>query len=172
MSDIIKLKLKLLKKNENRNLKIKLKNITCSVIKLDSNNKAYPEYNIKIENSPWVIYLEKNETKKLYDSFYATRKHPKFSNDYWYDLEKFNLLLESIKNHGYKNNFCNNIDFQKNFNGNNWQGGKGPIKISKKGSITDGHHRCAILYYLYGANFTIEIKNDNTIKDIPPLNKL
>ena len=41
-------------------------------------------------------------------------------------------------------------EFQKTFNGINWQGGKGTIKISGNGKIGDGHHRCAILYFLYG----------------------
>ena len=32
---------------------IKLKNIKCSVIKLDKNNKVYVDNRVKIEDSPW-----------------------------------------------------------------------------------------------------------------------
>ena len=148
---------------------IKLKNIKCSVIKLDKNNKVYVDNRVKIEDSPWVVYLKHNDTKLLFDSFYATRKHPKHDDNYWYDLENFDKLVNSIKINGYKNELCNNSNFQDDFNGKTWQGGLGPIKISKYGNISDGHHRCAILYYLYGPEFEIEITNNYTIKNIPPL---
>ena len=150
---------------------IKLKNLTCSVIKLNENKNAYVDSNVKIEDSPWVIYLQENNKKPLYDSFYATRKHPDHKDDYWYDIKNFDKLVESIKVNGYRNNFCNNPNFQDKFNGKDWQGGKGPIKLSEQGKIGDGHHRCAILYYIYGPEYEIKLLNNWLIDDIPPLFK-
>ena len=138
---------------------IKLKDLTCSVIKFKDDKKGvYVDSNVKIEESPWVPYLKNKNTDKLYESFYATQNHPDHPNDYWYDINKFDKLVDSIKKNGYKNDYCNNPLFQDKFN-NNWQGGKGTINISHNRQIYDGHHRCAILYYLYGPDFEIEINN-------------
>lgn len=149
---------------------IKLKELKCSVIKFkDDKKNVYVDSNVKIEESPWVIYLKEKNIKPLYDSFYATRKHPEHPNDYWYDITKFDKLVESIKIHGYKNELCNNPSFQNKFNGSNWQGGIGPIKVSKTGQIGDGHHRCAILYYLYGSEYEIKLLDNWKIDNIPSL---
>ena len=148
---------------------LKLKDLTCSVIKLDTNDQAYDDHTVKLEDSPWVIYLQDNNTVPLYNSFYATRKHPYHKDDYWYDVTKFDTLVESIKKLGYKNSLCNNKVFQDNFNGNDWQGGRGAIKMSFSGKIGDGHHRCAVLYYLYGPEYEINILPNCLIDDIPPL---
>jgi hypothetical protein len=148
---------------------IKLKELTCSVIKLDTNKKVYVDNKVKIEDSPWIIYLNEKNTKPLYDSFYATRKHPQHPNDYWYDISNFDRLVESIRIYGYKNEFCNNPSFQNSFNSSEWPGGKGPIKVSKTKQIGDGHHRCAILYYLYGPDYEIKLLNNRIIQDVPPV---
>ena len=99
---------------------MKLKNLKCSIHKLDKFNKFYIDI-VNIEESPWVIYLRDNDTKPLYDSFKATQTHPKWPNDYWYNIENFDKLVESIKKYGYKNEFCNNDKFQNKFNGKNWR---------------------------------------------------
>lgn len=138
---------------------MKLKSLTCSVIKFkDDKKNVYTDSNVKIDDSPWIPYLKNKNTDKLYESFRATQNHPDHPNDYWYDVEKFDKLVESIQNNGYKNDYCNNPLFQNNFN-NKWRGGKGKINISNKGEIGDGHHRCAILYHLYGPDFEIEVNN-------------
>ena len=144
---------------------MKLKNLKCSIHKLDRFNNFYIDI-VNIRDSPWVVYLRDNDTKPLYDSFKATQTHPDWPNDYWYNIENFDRLVESIKKYGYKNEFCNNDIFQNKFNGKNWQGGRGPIKIYNN-NISDGHHRCAILYFLYGPEYDIEIKN-HILQDIKP----
>ena len=48
-------------------------------------------------------------TVKLYESFIATQKHPDHPDDYWYPIEKFNVLVENIKKYGYQNEICNNF---------------------------------------------------------------
>ena len=147
-----------------------LKDLKCSVIKFQNkeDNIVYVDEHVKIENSPWVIYLKTKNTEPLYESFYATQQHPDHDNNYWYNIENFDKLVESIKKYGYKNEFCNNSEFQKTFNGINWQGGKGTIKISGNGKIGDGHHRCAILYFLYGPNYEIKLKTNFEIENIDP----
>lgn len=147
-----------------------LKDLKCSIIKFKNKEKniVYVDQNVKIENSPWVIYLKTKNTEPLYESFYATQQHPDHDNNYWYNIENFDKLVESIKKYGYKNEFCNNLEFQKKLNGENWQGGKGTIKIGHNGKIGDGHHRCAILYFLYGPNYEIKLKNNFEIENIDP----
>jgi len=147
---------------------MKLKNVKCSIHKLDNNNKFYVDV-VNIGCSPWVIYLQTKNTKPLYDSFKATQTQPSWPDDYWYDIKDFDKLVESIKKYGYKKEFCNNKKFQNNFNGKNWKGGKGVVKMHTNGNIQDGHHRCAILYFLYGPEYEITIKN-NILQNIPPLN--
>ena len=149
---------------------LKLKQLTCSVIKMDKNNTAYVDANVKLNESPWYIYLKYKNVEPLYESFYATRKHPDHKNDYWYDISNFDKLVESIKINGYKNELCNNKTFQDKFNGNKWQGGKGPIKVSTCGKVGDGHHRCVILYYLYGPEYDIKLLDNYLIDNIPPIN--
>ena len=112
------------------------------------------------------LFNEKN-TKLLYDSFMLQENIR--SSNIKHDLTKFDKLVESIKFNGYKNEYCNNPSFQNKFNGSDWQGGKGPIKISKNGQIGDGHHRCAILYYLYGSEYEIKLLDNWRIDNIPPL---
>ena len=148
-----------------------LKNLTCSVIKFTDRQKktVFVDHNVKIEDSPWVIYLKTKNTEPLYESFYATQKHPDHDNNYWYNIENFDKLFESIKNLGYKNEYCNNEEFQTSFNGSNWQGGKGTIKIGSNGKIGDGHHRCAILYFLYGPDYEIKLCGNYEIENIKPL---
>jgi hypothetical protein len=148
-------------------MKIKLKDLYCSVIKLDKNGNSYVDNKVKIEDSPWVDFLINKSTKKLYESFYATQKHPEHLNNYWYPIEKFNILVENIRKYGYRNEFCNNKQIQDNLNGDNWPGGKGPIKINGN-KIGDGHHRCCILYYLYGGNYEIKI-NNYLVENIEPI---
>jgi hypothetical protein len=150
-------------------MKLKLKELYCSVIKLNNEGKAYVDIRVKLCDSPWVDYLNTGSTDKLYESFRATQKHPDHPDNYWYPIEKFGLLVENIKKYGYKNSFCNNKEIQDKLNGDNWPGGKGPIKIGGGGKIGDGHHRCCILYYLYGGDYEIEITNC-LVKDIPPIN--
>ena len=137
----------------------KLKNLKCSVIKFDSNNNSYVDHNVKLEDSPWIPYLENKNTDKLFESFKATQNHPDHLDNYWYPLEKFDKLVESIKKYGYKSEFCNNMKFQNTFNGNDWPGGKGIVKIGD-GKIGDGHHRCAILYYLCGPEKEVVVINN------------
>jgi len=148
-----------------------LKNLYCSVIKFSDKEKktVFVDENVKLEDSPWVIYLKNNNTEPLYESFYATQNHPAHDNNYWYNIENFDKLVESIKKHGYQNEFCNNKEFQTSFNGSNWQGGKGRIKIGPNGKIGDGHHRCAILYFLYGPDFEIKPIGNCEIENIKPL---
>lgn len=145
----------------------KLKNLRCSVIKLNKDGIAYVDHNVKLEDSPWVDYLINKSTTKLFDSFKATQKHPDHPDDYWYPLEKFDRLVENIKKKGYINEFCNNSNIQNSWNGKDWPGGKGPIKIGPNGKIGDGHHRCCILYYFYGPEYEIQLKNF-LIHNIPP----
>ena len=146
----------------------KLKSLTCSVIKFKGADReeSYVDSNVPIENSPWVTYLRDNDTGPLYESFYATQKHPDHKDDYWYDVKNFDRLVESIKHFGYKNELCNNPKFQDRFNGKSWQGGKGTIKIGN-GRIGDGHHRCAILYRLYGPDYIIHV-NNCIVSNVPP----
>ena len=148
-------------------MRIKLKDLYCSVIKLDNNGTAYVDERVKLGDSPWVDYLNTGSTVKLYESFRAVQKHDDHLNDYWYPLEKFNILVENIKKYGYKNEICNNKNVQDKLNGENWPGGKGPIKIGGN-KIGDGHHRCCILYHLYGGDYEIEV-NNYLIKNIEPI---
>tara|TARA_B100001142_G_scaffold236619_1_gene235102 strand:+ start:4007 stop:4450 length:444 start_codon:yes stop_codon:yes gene_type:complete len=147
---------------------MKLQNVKCSIHKLDSNNKFFVDI-VNIKDSPWVTYLEKKNTEPLYNSFKATQSHPDWPNDYWYDIKDFDKLVESIKKYGYVKELCNNETFQNNFNGKNWKGGKGPVKIMPDGNIYDGHHRCAIFYFLYGPEYELNIKN-TILQNIPPIN--
>tara|TARA_Y100000389_G_scaffold162758_1_gene165661 strand:+ start:3515 stop:3982 length:468 start_codon:yes stop_codon:yes gene_type:complete len=152
---------------------MKLNELLCSVIKFSNKEKKEVFIDIiNIKNSPWVVYLETKNTEPLYESFYATQNHPDHPNNYWYDITNFDKLVESIKKYGYRNELCNNEIFQKTFNGNNWHGGKGPIKIgcTTNTHINDGHHRCAILYFLYGPEFEIKVCNNGFIENIPPKN--
>ena len=149
-------------------MKFKLKDLKCYVHKLDKKNKFFID-TVSIKDSPWVIYLTLKDTKPVYDSFKATQTQPDFPNDYWYDIKDFDKLVESIKKYGYKKEFCNNEKFQNEFNGDNWTGGKGVIKISRNKHIGDGHHRCAILYYLYGPEYEINL-DGNVLQDIEPIN--
>lgn len=150
-------------------MRLKLKDLKCSIHKLDKNNKFFIDI-VSIKDSPWVIYLTLKDTEPLYNSFKATQTHPNFPNDYWYDIKDFDKLVESIKKYGYKKEFCNNEKFQNKFNGDNWKGGKGTIKISRNGHIGDGHHRCAILYYLYGPEYEVNI-DENILQSIEPIIK-
>ena len=84
-------------------MKLKLKNLYCSIIKLNDKGFAYVDHNVKIEDSPWIDYLKNNSTEKLYESFKATQKHPDHKDDYWYPIEKFDLLVENMIKYGYKN---------------------------------------------------------------------
>ena len=43
------------------------------------------------------------------------------------------------------------------------------IKVSKTGWIGDGHHRCAILYYLYGPEYEIKLLGNWKIDNVLPL---
>ena len=138
---------------------MKLKHLLCSVIKLDQYNKAYVDDKVKLGDSPCVDYLNSGSTVKLYESFIATQKHPDHPDDYWYPIEKLNVLVENIKKYGYQNEICNNKLVQDELNGENWPGGKGPIIIGNNGKIGDGHHRCCILYHIYGGDYEIEINN-------------
>ena len=45
---------------------IKLKEFTCSLIKLDTNKKVYVDNKVKIEDSPWIIYLNEKNTLSVY----------------------------------------------------------------------------------------------------------
>jgi len=151
-------------------MKIKLSDITCSVIKFKEDKKeVYVDNNVQLKDSPWFIYLTTKNTDSLYESFYATRKHNDHKNDYWYNIKNFDKLFLSIKLFGYRKKLCNNSQFQNRFNGNKWQGGKGPIKIDKNGKICDGHHRCVILYYLFGPNYIINIDKFKFVNDIRPI---
>lgn len=148
-------------------MKLKLKDLYCSVIKLDNDNNSYVDNKVKLGDSPWVEYLINKSTNKLYKSFYATQKHPDHPDDYWYPIEKFDLLLKNIKKYGYKNEICNNKEVQDKLNGEHWPGGKGPIKIYGN-NISDGHHRCCILYYIYGPDYELDIDSNHLIKNIKP----
>lgn len=147
---------------------MKLKDLKCSVHKLDSNGKFYIDI-VNIQNSPWIPYLKNKNTKHILDSFKATRANKDHPNDYSYPFDKFDKLVSSIKKHGYRNDFCNNPTFQDKFNGTNWPGGKKQIFINPNCEICDGHHRCAILYHIYGPEFSINVINGK-IQNIPPLN--
>ena len=147
--------------------KHKLKNLTCSVIKI-KNNISYADHNVKLEDSPWIPYLIDRNTGKLFESFRATQTHPEHKADYWYPLENFDKLFQSIKQYGYRQELCNS-NFQKKFNGNDWPGGKGVVKIGANGKIGDGHHRCAILYYIYGPNKEVNTIN-NILQNVEPIN--
>ena len=72
-----------------------------------------------------------------------------------------------MRKYGYRNEYCNNKKIQDKLNGENWPGGKGPIKIGGN-QIGDGHHRCCILYYLYGGDYEIEV-NNYLVKNIDPI---
>ena len=148
-------------------MKIKLEDLYCSIIKLDNNGEAYVDTKVKLGDSPWVDYLKDGSTERLYESFRATQKHREHPDDYWYPIEKFDLLLENMRKYGYRNEYCNNKKIQDKLNGENWPGGKGPIKIGGN-QIGDGHHRCCILYYLYGGDYEIEV-NNYLVKNIDPI---
>lgn len=148
-------------------MNIRLKDLKCSVWKLDSTGNPYVD-KVKIEDSPWVEYLRNKNTKPLYDSFYATRKSNEHPDDYWYPVEKFDNLYESIKENGYKNSFCNNPNSEFLKENKDWPGGKGTIKLGYDGSIGDGHHRCAILFLIYGPEKIINVRN-GIPSDIEPL---
>lgn len=152
-------------------MKLKLKNLVCAVFKFKpgSTEESYPDFNVNIADSPWVPYIKNKDTGPLYESFHATRKHPDHPDDYWYNVEKFDKLVESIRTRGYVNKLCNNPSFQDEFNGSDWQGGKGTIKVSPYGNVADGHHRCAILYCLYGPEYEITLTSGGEIEDVPPL---
>ena len=83
-------------------MKLKLKELYCSVIKLDQYERAYVDDKVKLGDSPWIDYLHNGSTVKLYESFIATQKHPHHPDDYWYPIEKFNVLVENIKKYGNK----------------------------------------------------------------------
>ena len=146
---------------------VKLKDLLCSVIKLDGNGNAYADHFVKLGDSPWIPYLKDKNTEKLYQSFEATRKHPDHPDDYHYPLYTFDKLVDSIRKNGYKNEFCNNENFQNDFNGKNWPGGKGAVKIGGN-KIGDGHHRCAILYHIYGPDYEVNVVN-NILQNIEPI---
>ena len=76
-------------------MKLKLKELYCSVIKLNNEGKAYVDIRVKLGDSPWVDYLNTGSTDKLYESFRATQKHPDHPDNYWYPIEKFGLLVEN-----------------------------------------------------------------------------
>ena len=93
---------------------VKLKDLLCSVIKLDGNGNAYADHFVKLGDSPWIPYLEDKNTEKLFQSFKATRRHPDHPDDYHYPLDTFDKLVDSIRRHGYKNEFCNNEVISRN----------------------------------------------------------
>ena len=41
---------------------VKLKDLLCSVIKLDGNGNAYADHFVKLGDSPWIPYLKDKNT--------------------------------------------------------------------------------------------------------------
>ena len=150
----------------------KLENLYCTVHKLDVNNNFYEDINVKISDSPWIYYLNTNDESKIIESFKATQKNINYSNNYSYDIKQFNKLYKFIKLFEYNNIFNKNKIVKDIFQNKDWSGGNGPVKIWKDKKnifrIGDGHHRCAILYYLYGPNKIIYIK-DCILQDVDKL---
>ena len=141
-------------------VKFKLKNLKISMCRYNNNTKESYTEKIYIKDSPWYIYLKTGSTKLIEENFIEVRKHKDHPNNYFYPISDFDKLVKSIKEKGYNKELCNNSSFQNQFNGNNWKGGKGPIKIGNDGFVWDGHHRCVALLYLLGENHTIIITNN------------
>ena len=146
---------------------MKLGDLLISMCRYD-NIKGQYEEKINIKKSPWYIYLLNGNTDLIFKNFEEIRKHSLHPNDYSYPIEDFDKLVLSIKEKGYQLNLCNNPNFQNNFNGSNWKGGKGPVKIGDDNFVWDGHHRCVILLFLYGENYEIKVKN-NVLQSIDKL---
>ena len=138
---------------------IKLGDLVISMCRYNNNQGAYEE-KINIKHSPWYEYLKTGNKNLILKNFEEVRKHEWTPNDYHYPIEDFDKLLNNIKNNGYLKELCNNESFQKEFNGDNWKGGKGPVKIGNDGFVWDGHHRCVILLYLLGDSYEINITNN------------
>lgn len=144
-------------------MKLKLKNLRCSMCRYSKEKGSYEEQ-INLSKSPWYIYLQTKDTNELLKNFKEISKHPCHPNNYHYPIEDFDRLYENIKKKGYIKSFSDSKD-QHTFNGKDWIGGKGPIRVGNDGHIWDGHHRCAILLYIYGDEYIIDI-NDNYVEDI------
>lgn len=129
-----------------------------------STGQSYEE-KINIKESPWYIYLKTGKTELIEKNFKEVRQHKDHPNNYSYPISDFDKIVKSILKNGYKINLCNNPSFQYKFNGNDWKGGKGPIKIGNDGFVWDGHHRCVALLYLLGPKYQITI-NNNLLDDI------
>ena len=136
--------------------RIKLKELKTNIHRLDNSNKCIIDVK-NIKNSPWVIYLETGDTELIYKDLNAKKGK--------YTLENFNKLVESIKKHGFTNKFINNKKLRDEFNGDNWPGGTSPVTILPNNLINNGNHRCAILYFLYGPEYEITLKN-NVLQDV------
>lgn len=145
---------------------MKLGDLKISMCRYNYNtNETYLE-KINITKSPWYIYLKTKNTEQIEQNFKEIQKHKDHPNNYSYPISDFNKLVQSIKEKGYNKNLCNNICFQNEFNGKEWKGGKGPIKIGNDGFVWDGHHRCVILLFFLGENYNITITN-NFLENIP-----
>ena len=145
-------------------MKIKLKDLKCSMCRFNNEKGSYEE-RINLNKSPWYIYLLTQNTDELLKNFEEIRKHPSHPKDYYYPITDFDRLYTNIKEKGYLTSFTNSKE-QRKFNNENWKGGKGPVKIGNDGFIWDGHHRCAILLYIYGPEYEVNIV-DNILEDIP-----
>lgn len=141
-------------------LKIALNNLKIAMCRYNDNTRASYTEQINIKDSPWYIYLTTGNTNLIEKNFEEIRKHKDHPNDYSYPIGDFNKIVDSILKNGYKKELCNNTKFQNNFNGENWKGGKGPVKIGNDGFVWDGHHRCVALLYLLGPDYEITIKNN------------
>ena len=144
---------------------IKLKDLKISMCRYNDNTQKSYEEQIDIELSPWYIYLKTGDTKLIESNFEEVRKHKDHPNDYYYPISDFDKVVKSIKEKGYKKELCNNPSFQNEFNGANWKGGKGSVKIGNDGFVWDGHHRCVALLYIYGLEYEITI-NSNILENV------
>ena len=144
---------------------MKLKDLKTYIHWVNNKNKCVWDV-VNIKDGPWVKYLETGDSELIHNTLKARQGRTE-PNDYWYPIEDFNKLVESIKIHGFQNKFITDKKHQNAFNKNNWPGGKAPVQVSPNGLIRNGHHRCAILYYLYGPEYDIQIKN-NILQNMPP----
>jgi hypothetical protein len=147
--------------NECISIKLKLKDLITVHWSFEDKEKArvYPDTMV-IEESPWVIYLKTGDTSGIEEFFYACRKTGSFPEDYWYDIKLFDKLVESIKTNGYDLTYDNNEEKNSEFvdnHGSTRSGLPGPIRMNACAFVSDGQHRIAALYYIYGPDYEIEI---------------
>ena len=162
--------------------KCKLKDLKISTHKVNI-NKNFNKLNICCKNAyrgvninecAWLYYLNNNDDSKIKELISLYQKCDKYPDNYSYDLSHFNKLLNSMIIFGYNNIFEKSNKFRIKFQDDNWPGGNGPVKIYRDEDgnfhIGDGHHRCSILYYLFGPEKYIYIKDQTLINLDKPSN--